>query len=220
MADPAVKAATVEEMKTSLRNGRRPDYAYAVIANFRPNPTLYGKTVPEAAKIVRGSDTLDDQIELVLDLVAQGGAQAVFHGMNEDDLRAFMALPLTMIASDSGVRKFAEGVPHPRGYGNNARVLGRYVRELKLLTLEEAVRKMTKLPAETFRLGERGELRVGFAGDVVIFDPQTVGDPANFAEPHAYAAGFSEVVVNGVPVIRDGQLTAARPGRPVKLVGK
>jgi N-acyl-D-amino-acid deacylase len=220
MADPAVKAATVEEMKTSLRNGRRPDYAYAVIANFRPNPTLNGKTVPEAARLVRGSDTLDDQIALVLDLVAQGGAQAVFHGMNEDDLRAFMVLPLTMIASDSGVRKFAEGVPHPRGYGNNARVLGRYVRELKLLTLEEAVRKMTKLPAETFRLGERGELRAGFAGDVVIFDPQTVGDPANFAEPHAYAAGFSEVVVNGVPVIREGKLTAARPGRPVKLVGK
>ena len=220
MADPVVKAATVEEMKTSLRNGRRPDYAYAVIANFRPNPTLNGKTVPEAARLVRGSDTLDDQIALVLDLVAQGGAQAVFHGMDEDDLRAFLALPLTMIASDSGVRKFAEGVPHPRGYGNNARVLGRYVRELKLLTLEEAVRKMTKLPAETFRLGERGELRVGFAGDVVIFDPQTVGDPANFAEPHAYAAGFSEVVVNGVPVIRDGQLTAARPGRPVKLVVK
>jgi N-acyl-D-amino-acid deacylase len=220
MADPAVKAATVEEMKTSLRNGRRPDYAYAVIANFRPNPTLNGKTVPEAARLVRGSDTLDDQIALVLDLVAQGGAQAVFHGMNEDDLRAFMALPLTMIASDSGVRKFAEGVPHPRGYGNNARVLGRYVRELKLLTLEEAVRKMTKLPAETFRLGERGELRVGFAGDVVIVDPQTVGDPANFAEPHAYAVGFSDVVVNGVPVIREGKLTTARPGRPVKLVGK
>jgi N-acyl-D-amino-acid deacylase len=79
---------------------------------------------------------------------------------------------------------------------------------------------MTTLPAETFRLGERGELRVGFAGDVVIVDPQTVGDPANFAEPHAYAVGFSDVVVNGVPVIREGKLTTARPGRPVKLVGK
>ena len=218
MADPAVKAATVEEMKTSLRNGRRPDYTYAVVANFRKDPRLNGKTVPEAAKIVRGSDALDDQIELVLDLVAQGGAQAVFHGMDEDDLRAFMVLPLTMIASDSGVRKLNEGVPHPRGYGNNARVLGHYVRELKVLTLEEAVRKMTKLPAETFRLGARGELKPGFAGDVVIFDPQTVGDPATFAEPHAYAVGFSDVVVNGVPVIRNGQLTAARPGRAVTLV--
>jgi N-acyl-D-amino-acid deacylase len=115
------------------------------------------------------------------------------------------------------VRQFSEGVPHPRGYGNNARVLARYVRELKLLTVEEAVRKMTSLPAQAFHLKNRGELRTGAVADIVIFDPETISSPATFDDPHHYATGFSAVIVNGVPVIRGGALTAARPGRPVKL---
>jgi N-acyl-D-amino-acid deacylase len=109
----------------------------------------------------RGADSLDDQIEFILDLEAQGGASAIFHGMNEDDLQAFLKHPLTMIASDGGPRRLGEDVPHPRSYGNNARVLGRYVRDLKLLTLEEAVRRMTSLPAQTFRLKDRGQLKAG-----------------------------------------------------------
>ncbi len=137
--------------------------------------------------------------------------------MDEADLRKFLALPLTMIASDSGVRRFGSGVPHPRGYGNNARVLGRYVRELKLLTLEDAVRKMTSRPAATYRLKNRGELKPGHVADVVIFDPATVGDPSNFADPHHYAVGLSDIIVNGTPVIRAGALTSARPGKPVRL---
>lgn len=91
------------------------------------------------------------------------------------------------------------------------------MRELKLLTLEDAVRKMTSLPAETFRLQNRGVLKPGAIADVVIFDPATVADPSTFDDPHHYAVGFTEVLVNGTPVIRDGQLTGARPGRPVKL---
>jgi N-acyl-D-amino-acid deacylase len=125
-----------------------------------------------------------------------------------------------MIASDSGVRKFGEGVPHPRGYGNNARVLGRYVRELKVITLPDAVRKMTSLPAQTFHLKNRGQLRPGYVADVVIFDPQKVGDPSTYDDPHHYAVGFSDILVNGVPVIRDGQLTESKPGRPVRLNDK
>jgi N-acyl-D-amino-acid deacylase len=122
-----------------------------------------------------------------------------------------------MIASDSGIRKFGEAVPHPRGYGNNARILGRYVRDQKVISLEDAVRKMTSLPARTFRLGERGELRLGAIADVVIFDPATVNDPSTYDDPHQYATGFSDVIVNGSPVIRAGQLTSARPGQAVKL---
>jgi N-acyl-D-amino-acid deacylase len=121
-----------------------------------------------------------------------------------------------MVASDAGVRRFGDGVPHPRGYGNNARVLGRYVRDLKLLPLEEAVRKMSSLPAQTFNLKHRGELKPGYVADVVVFDPAKVSDPSTFDDPHHYAVGFRDVLVNGVPVIRDAQLTAARPGRPVK----
>lgn len=216
LADPETKARMIAEMKDSIAKGKRGDYTYAVIASCKADPRLNGKTVPQAAKLLRGADTLDDQIETILDLEARGGAQGVFHGMNETDLQTFLAQPFTMIASDSGVRKFGDGVPHPRGYGNNARVLGRYVRELKLLTVEEAVRKMTSLPAQSFRLKDRGELRPGAIADVVIFDPEKVADPSTFDDPHHYAVGFTEVIVNGTPVIRAGRLTEARPGRPVK----
>jgi N-acyl-D-amino-acid deacylase len=216
IADPDNKARLVREMKASLLKSKRSDYTYAVIANYKPDVRLNGKNIPQAAEILRGSSSLDDQIDVVLEIVAKGGAQGVFHGINEADLQKFLVLPDTMIASDSGPRKFGDGVPHPRGYGNNARVLGRYVRELKLLSLEDAVRKMTSLPAQTFRLKNRGALQPGFIADVVIFDPQQVSDPSTFDDPHHYAVGFSDVIVNGVPVIRERQLTDARPGRPVK----
>lgn len=215
-ADPATRARMVAEMKESIARNKRGDYTYAVVANFRADPRINGKTIPQAAQLLRGGDSLDDQIETILDIEARGGAQGVFHGMNEADLRKFLVQPHTMVASDAGVRRFRDGVPHPRGYGNNARVLARYVRELRLLPLEEAVRKMTSLPARTFKLKDRGELKPGYVADVVIFDPEKVGDPSTFDDPHHYAVGFSDVLVNGVPVIRDAQLTPARPGRPVK----
>jgi N-acyl-D-amino-acid deacylase len=136
IADPAQKAAIVAQMKQSLRGKGREDYSYAVIASCRQNQSLDGLNIAEAAKTTRGSDSLDDQIETVLEIQKNGGASGVFHGMSEDDLKTFMRHPNTMIACDSGLRKFGEGVPNPRGYGNNARVLARYVRELKVLRLE------------------------------------------------------------------------------------
>ncbi len=217
LADPATKARMVAAMKKSIVEEKRGDYTFAVIANFKPDPRANGLTVPQAAKLFRGSDTLDDQIETILEIEARGGAQGVFHGMSEDDLRKFLAQPFTMVASDAGPRKFGDAVPHPRGYGNNARVLSRYVREQKLIAIEEAVRKMTSLPAQTFQLKNRGELRPGFVADIVIFDPEKVTDPSTFSDPHHYAEGFTDIIVNGTPVIRAGQLTEARPGRPVRL---
>ena len=115
-----------------------------------------------------------------------------------------------------GPRRFGEDMPHPRSYGNNARVLGRYVRELGHLKLEDAVRRMTSLPAQTFQLKDRGVIREGAVADLVVFDPATVTDKATFDAPHQYAQGFSEVLVNGVPVIAAGALTDARPGRAVR----
>ncbi len=215
LADPATKARMVADMKEFVVRTRRGDYRYAVIANFAPDPRLNGKNIAEVARLLRGSDSLDDQIEAILDLESRGGAQGVFHGMSEEDLQRFLADPRTMVASDGGPRKFNDGVPHPRSYGNNARILARFVRELKLLTLEDAVRKMTSLPARTFNLGGRGELKPGFVADLVVFDPERVADPSTYTAPHAYAVGFSAVLVNGVPVIRETRLTEARPGRPV-----
>jgi N-acyl-D-amino-acid deacylase len=217
LADPATKERMFAEMRDSIAKGRRGDYTYAVIASCKADPRLNGKTVPQAAQILRGASTLDDQIETILEIEARGGAQGIFHGMNETDLKKFLAHPFTMIASDAGPRKFGDAVPHPRGYGNNARVLGHYARDLQVISLEEAVRKMTALPAQTFKLKNRGELRAGFVADIVIFDPAAVADPATFDDPHHYAVGFRDVIVNGQPVIRAGQLTAVRPGRVVRL---
>jgi len=120
------------------------------------------------------------------------------------------------VASDSGVLTPGQGAPHPRGYGNNARVLARYVRESQTISLEEAVRKMTSLPARHFGFKGRGEVRPGFAADLVVFDPATVADAATFEQPHQYAAGFGDVVVNGVPVVRKGAVTGARPGQVLR----
>lgn len=216
LANPEQKKKIIEGMLEILDRSGRKDYSYAVVARFVADPSLNGMTIPEAAKKVRGSDSLEDQIELLLDIEKRGGGSGVFHGMNEDDLTAFLKHPLTMIASDGGPRKLGEDVPHPRSYGNNARILGRYVREKKVIGLEEAVRRMTSLPAETFRLKDRGVLKVGASADVVIFDPEKIADPSTFNDPHHYSAGFSEVLVNGVPVIRDGKLTEARPGGPLR----
>jgi len=107
-------------------------------------------------------------------------------------------------------------VPHPRGYGNNARLLGPYVREMKLLRLEDAIRRMTSLPAETFRLRDRGQVREGACADLVVFDPETVKDEATFEAPHKYAVGFKAVIVNGEAVVLNDRHTGARPGRAVR----
>jgi N-acyl-D-amino-acid deacylase len=150
-------------------------------------------------------------------MYAGGGAGMVYHSMGEPDVQAIMREPFTMIASDSGVRRFGEGVPHPRGYGNNARVLGRYVRELRLLTLEDAIRKMTSLPAQTFGLRDRGLVREGFAADLVIFDEATVSDRATFEAPHQYPHGINYVFVNGLATLARGAMTGARAGAALRL---
>ena len=216
LAKPEDKAKLVAEMKEKLRKGGREDYAYAVIASYRHNPALNGMNMVEAARMIRGSDSLDEQIELIIDIQLQGGASGIFHGIDEEDLQQFLRHPNTMFASDSGVRKFKDGVPHPRGYGNNARVLARYVREFKLLRLEDAVRRMTSLPAATFRLKDRGQLREGAWADVVVFDPAEVRDESTFRDPHHYATGFAWVLVNGVPVVKKDAHTGARPGRMLR----
>jgi N-acyl-D-amino-acid deacylase len=216
LGDPAGKAAIVAGMRRILERSGRTNYAYAVIASCRHDPELNGLTVVEAARRRRGGDGLDDQIELILEIQRRGGATGVFHGIDEADLQTFLRHPNTMVASDSGLRVLGQGVPHPRGYGNTARVLGRYVRELKVLRLEDAVRKLTRLPAATFRLEGRGLLRPGAWADVVAFDPATVADTATFNDPHHYPEGIPLVLVNGVPVVRNGQPTDARPGRPLR----
>jgi N-acyl-D-amino-acid deacylase len=216
IADPVQKAKIAAAMKESLRRKGRDDFSYAVIASCRQDKSLDGLNIVEAAKAKRGSGSLDDQVEVILDIQAHGGASGVFHGINEEDLKTFMRHPNTMIACDSGLRKLGEGVPHPRGYGNNARVLARYVRELKVLRLEDAIRKMTSLPANTFHFQGRGDLREGNWADIVVFDPDKVQDTATYKDPHHYPTGIPYVLVNGVLVINKGEHTGAKAGKALR----
>ena len=126
-----------------------------------------------------------------------GGASAVFHGMSEEDIKRIMKYPFDMFASDATIRVLGAGVPHPRGYGTNARVLAKYSRDEKVLSLEEAIRRMTSLPAQKFQLHDRGLLKEGFAADIVLFDEQEVSDVSTYENPHAYSKGFHFVIVNG-----------------------
>lgn len=216
LANPTIRAEMVAAMKQNLKKGGRDDYSYAVIASYQRDPALNGLNMVDAAAKKRGGKSLEDQIELILEIQANGGASGIFHGIAEDDLQQFLQHPNTMFASDSGVRKFGEGVPHPRGYGNNARLLARYVRELKLLRLEDAIRRMTSLPATTFRMKDRGLVREGAWADLVVFDPAKVQDRSDFNDPHHYATGFAWVFVNGVAVVTNDVHTGARPGKIVR----
>ncbi|MCM3870002.1 MAG: D-aminoacylase [Pyrinomonadaceae bacterium] len=211
LADNPTRERVVKEMKEGLKRSGFKDYSYAMVASYGPDRSFNGKSIAEITRQVRHKSDVSNQIEQILTMYEAGGAGMVYHGMSEDDVQRILREPFTMIASDSGVREVDESVPHPRGYGNNARVLGRYVRDLHLLSLEDAIRKMTSLPAQTFGFRDRGMVREGFAADLVIFDENMVGDRATFEKPHQFPVGMTYVVVNGEVVFGDG-MTGARPG--------
>ena len=215
IADPTTRQKIVGEMKQELKDRGFKDYSYAYVASFDAKPEFNGKNIAQITKEESGKKKVDDQIDQILDMYDKGGASMVYRSMSEDDVQNIMREPFTMIASDSGVRQFGEGVPHPRGYGNNARVLGHYVRELKLISLEDAIRKMTSLPAQTFGLRDRGQIREGFAADLVIFDEGKVIDKATFEQPHQYAEGFIDVIVNGQIVFDGAKMTGTMSGQPL-----
>jgi N-acyl-D-amino-acid deacylase len=212
LADPATRERVQKEMKEALKRSGFKDYSYAMVASYDPDKSFNGKSIAEITKLVTGKSDVKRQIEQIIAMYEAGGAGMVYHGMSEDDVQRIMREPFTMIASDSGVREVDESVPHPRGYGNNVRVLGHYVRELKLISLEDAIRKMTSLPAQTFGFRDRGFVREGFAADLVIFDEKTVTDRATFEKPHQYPSGISYVMVNGALVFAGQAMTEARPG--------
>ena len=219
LADQATRQRVVNEMKEGLKRSGFKDYSYAMVASYQPDRSFNGKSIAEIAKQVRGKQDIKNQIDQIIAMYEAGGAGMVYHGMNEDDVQRIMREPFTMIASDSGVRQQDESVPHPRGYGNNVRVLGRYVRELQIISLEDAIRKMTSLPAQTFGFRDRGMVREGFAADLTIFDDKTVADRATFDKPHQYPVGISYVIVNGELVFANEQMTGGRPGMALRGLG-
>lgn len=217
IADPVqrakIKAAVIDNLENDRGGG---DPKNVQIANAPWDKTMAGKTLADLVRDKGQPVTMDTASEVVIEIVRRGGAQGIFHAIDEGDLRRILASPLTMIGSDGEVVPFGEAAPHPRSYGTFVRVLGRYVRDQHVLTLEEAVRKMTSFPAQRMGLADRGILRPGMKADLVVFDPATVGDRATFDRPHQYAVGVSRVFVNGVQVFDGSSMSAARPGRVLK----
>jgi N-acyl-D-amino-acid deacylase len=213
LEDAATWRKVKEEMKKLLADRGLSDLSFATIASHAADPSLNGLTIKQAAAQKKGRDDLEAQLEQARDMLVAGNATMVYHFMSDDDVDRIMRHPEVAVASDASVLTPGDGVPHPRGYGNNVRVLSKYVRERKLITVEEAIRKMTSLPAAHFRLGRRGVIREGWAADLVLFDPARVAESATFERPHAYAAGVPHVIVNGIPVVKNGEQTGARPGQ-------
>ncbi len=216
LTNPTSRAKIKGEMLMSLKKNLRKNYEYAVVSMYRPDTTYNGMSIAAINQKLGRKANADTEVETIFDLMTRAELkriQMVYHTMSEEDVATILRYPNTMIASDAGVAQFGSAMPHPRAYGTNARVLGRYVRDKKVIPLEEAIRRMTSLPAQRFRLTGRGLLQPGYAADIVIFNENTVGDAATYEVPHAYSTGFSHVLVNGTPVIANGKQTDVRPGK-------
>ena len=218
LRDPQTRAKIASDMQDILNKKGQPDYEWAAVASFPPNRSYEGKTIKEI-NLVKRTGTVPNEIQTILDMMEAANPSMVYHSMGEIDVDRIMRYPNTAIASDGGVRVPGEGLPHPRSYGTNARVLAEYVRKRHVLTLEDAIRRMTTLPARTFNFQDRGQIREGAAADLLIFDPDKVEDRATFINPHQYSAGFDYVLVNGKIEVEDGKLTAARGGSILRGAG-
>jgi N-acyl-D-amino-acid deacylase len=207
-----IRAAITNSIENERGGG---DPANVVLASCDFDPKLAGRSLADVLRDRGKPSTPAAAADLVVEIVEKGGCSAIFHAINEDDLVRILKHPATMVASDAapGEPEFGRDVPHPRAYGTFARVLGVYVREQHVLSLEEAIRKMSSFPATRMRLGDRGVIRAGMKADLAIFDPAVVKDVATFERPHQYALGMRTVLVNGQLVLDSGAMTTARPGR-------
>ncbi len=226
LQDPEVRWRVAEEMRTPTDRwenfflGAGPGGILLAAFKSPALKPLTGKTLTEVAAM-RGKSPEETAMDLVLE--DDSGVGAIYFLMSEENVRKGIALPWVSFGSDEAAQApagpFLLSNPHPRAYGNFARLLGRYVREEGILPLEEAVRRLTSLPAGNLGLARRGALVPGYYGDVVVFDPAAVADHATFEEPHRYATGVLHVFVNGTQVLRDGEHTGALPGRVIRGPG-
>ena len=227
LQDPAIRQQLKNDMNS--KTDKWENFYYAVgtpenilVVGFKQDSLkkYIGKSLAAVAKL-RGKSPE----ETAMDLIVQDSTrvECIYFLMDENNVKKQIAIPWVSFGSDEGsyepVGVFLKSNPHPRAYGNFARVLGKYVRDEKIISLQEAIRKLSKLPATNLKLQKRGELKLGNFADIVIFDPATIKDNATFDKPHQYAEGMIHVFVNGVPVLKDGDHTGAKPGRFVKGSG-
>jgi N-acyl-D-amino-acid deacylase len=213
---PASHEKIRNEIIVNIRDGRGGgDAKNIVIASCVFDASLAGKSLAELTRARGVPVTTENAADTAIELQRKGNCSAVYHAIGEEDVVRIMRSPYTMIASDGEIPLFGKAAPHPRSYGTFARVLGVYVRERHVLTLEDAVRKMSGMPAERLKFGDRGILRPGMKADLVVFDAATVSDRSTFEKPHQYSVGFEDVLVNGKFALKAGTVTTERPGRVI-----
>lgn len=226
LKDPEIRAKVIKEMQGNPSDWTNNLYAAGangILLGYFLNPDLRqysGKTLAEVAEL-RGTSAADTAIDLVIEDGSR--VQCIFFTMTEDNIKKKIQYPWLSFGSDASAQdpevssKF--GTTHPRAYGNFVRVIGKYVRDEKILSMEEAIRKLTSLPASNLKIPLRGKIQSGYFADVVVFDPDTVTDHATFTDPHQLATGVNHVFVNGVQVLKNGAHTGATPGKFVKGPG-
>ena len=228
LQDPATREKIKKEVNTPSNEWENLYLAAGsperiILAGFKSDKLkpLMGKTLAEAAKL-RGTDPVDAVMDLIVE--DQSGGGAIYFLMSEENIKKQIRLPWVSFGSDAASMAtegvFLKSSAHPRAYGNFARLLGKYVREEKVISLSEAVRRLSGLPATNLGLDRRGFLKTGMFADVTVFDPQTIADRATFEKPHQYSVGVKHVFVNGVQVLKDGEHTNAKPGRAIWGPGK
>ena len=213
-----IKKALVKIRLTSSRNRYMPDMIY--VAANENHPEYEGKNLAQILELTGKENTIENAAELIIEMQKEDQPGGVYFKMSEDDVTVLMQHKCTMIASDGSIKSIGKGVPHPRSYGTFPRVLGKYVREKAVLSLEEAIRKMTSLPAQTMRFNTRGVLKEGLAADIVVFDENKICDKAEYDNPHQYSAGIHWVIVNGRTAIDNGERTDVFYGRVIYGSGK
>jgi N-acyl-D-aspartate/D-glutamate deacylase len=227
LMDPKIRKEMVKAMNTDATDWENLYYGaggaeHVLLLGFKQDSLkkFTGKTLAEVAKI-RGTSPEETAMDLIVQDSTRVGV--AYFLMSEENVRKQVSLPWVSFGSDEGSYTtegvFLKSNAHPRAYGNFARVLGKYSRDEKLMPLQEAIRKLAKLPADNLKLQKRGELKVGYYADIVIFDPSKVKDNATFEKPHQYSEGMIHVFVNGVQVLKDDEHTGAKPGRFVKGPG-
>ncbi len=227
LRDPDSRRRVLNDIRTKTdwpnfyHNAGSPDNILLVSFKQQALKPLQGKTLAQIAK-QRGNDPVETLLDLLVE--DQSSIGTVYFITAEENLRKLIPLPWVSFGSDEAAQApegvFLKSMPHPRAYGNFARLLGKYVRDEKLLPLEKAIRKLTSLPATNLGLDHRGFLREGYFADVVVFDPKTIADRATYERPHQYAVGMKHVFINGVQVLKDGEHTGAKPGRALWGPGK
>jgi len=208
-----IKAETIDILNGARAAG---DLSRISVASFPTQPEYSGKTMAEVTLMNGREPTIENGAEVAMEILYEGDGSAIYHMMVEEDVQRIMQAAFTSIASDGSAVPYGENVPHLRNYGTFPRVLRRYVQEQGVLSLEQAVHKMTALPASRINLKTRGRLAEGMIADINIFDLGSVSDNDDWANPHQYATGFSYVLIGGVPVIDKGGRTQAFPGKVLK----